>query len=134
MEGFSALMRKLDSEGRISLLPRCKSSHLSHLIFADDLMIFVKAVPNSIFACLGALADFHTYSRLKLNRAKSSIILGGITQTARLQLLELTNFVDTKLPIRYLGVPLISRKLTLVDCSAILDFVRRRLDGWDAAS
>ncbi|XP_043697301.1 uncharacterized protein LOC122648107 [Telopea speciosissima] len=129
MEGFSALMRKLEVEGQISLLPRCKSSHLTHLIFADDLMIFVKAVPDSILACLGALSDFHTYSGLRLNRAKSSIILGGLTQTARLQLLELTNFVDTKLPIRYLGVPLVPRKLSMADCSAILDLVRRRLDG-----
>ncbi|XP_043697156.1 uncharacterized protein LOC122647928 [Telopea speciosissima] len=57
MEGFSALMRNLEVEGRISLLPRCKSSHLSHLIFADDLKIFVKAASDSILAYCSAILD-----------------------------------------------------------------------------
>ncbi|XP_043687599.1 uncharacterized protein LOC122638815 [Telopea speciosissima] len=57
MEGFTALMQKLECEGRISLFPRCKSSHLSHLIFADDLMVFVKAAHDSVSAYCSAILD-----------------------------------------------------------------------------
>ncbi|XP_043697430.1 uncharacterized protein LOC122648259 [Telopea speciosissima] len=132
MEAFSRIMRRLEIDGQIKLLPRCKSFHLSHLIFADDLMIFVKGNRDSISASLGGLDEFAALSGLQLNRSKSSIILGGLTQASSLKLLDLTGFSETKLPIRYLGVPLVSGRLSMKDCSPILDLVRRKLEGWKA--
>ncbi|XP_043697111.1 uncharacterized protein LOC122647869, partial [Telopea speciosissima] len=132
MEAFTGIMRRLEIDGQIKLLPRCKSFHLSHLIFADDLMIFVKGNRDSILASLGGLDEFAALSGLQLNRSKSSIILGGLTQTSSLELLDLTGFSETKLPIRYLGVPLVSGRLSMKDCSPILDLVRRKLEGWKA--
>ncbi|XP_043717558.1 uncharacterized protein LOC122665470 [Telopea speciosissima] len=132
MEAFTGIMRRLEIDGQIKLLPRCKSFHLSHLIFADDLMIFVKGNRDSILASLGGLDEFAALSGFQLNRSKSSIILGGLTQTSSLELLDLTGFSETKLPIRYLGVPLVSGRLSMKDCSPILDLVRRKLEGWKA--
>ncbi|XP_043696713.1 uncharacterized protein LOC122647354 [Telopea speciosissima] len=132
MEAFSGIMRRLEIDGQIKLLPRCKSFHLSHIIFTDDLMIFVKGNRDSISASLGRLDEFAALSGLQLNRSKSSIILGGLTQASSLELLDLTGFSETKLPIRYLGVPLVSGRLSMKDCSPILDLVRRKLEGWKA--
>ncbi|XP_043697076.1 uncharacterized protein LOC122647840 [Telopea speciosissima] len=100
MEAFSGIIRRLEVDGQIKLLPRCKALHLSHLIFADDLMIFVKANRESVLASLGGLDEFASLSGLHLNRSKSSIIVGGLTQTSSMELLELTGFSETTLPIR----------------------------------
>ncbi|XP_043697089.1 uncharacterized protein LOC122647851, partial [Telopea speciosissima] len=132
MEAFSGIIRRLEVDGQIKLLPRCKALHLSHLIFADDLMIFVKANCESVLASLGGLDEFAGLSGLHLNRSKSSIIVGGLTQTSSMELSELMGFSETTLPIRYLGVPLVSGRLSLKDCSPILDLVRRKLEGWKA--
>ncbi|XP_043697269.1 uncharacterized protein LOC122648066 [Telopea speciosissima] len=132
MEAFSRIMRRLEIDGQIKLLPRCKSFHLSHLIFVDDLMIFVKGNRDSILASLGGLDEFIALSGLQLNRSKSSIILGGLTQTSSLELLDLMGFSKTKLPIRYLGVPLGFGRLSMKDCSPILDLFCRKLEGWKA--
>ncbi|XP_043697062.1 uncharacterized protein LOC122647823, partial [Telopea speciosissima] len=99
MEAFSGIIRRLEVDGQIKLLPRCKALHLSHLIFADDLMIFVKANRESVLASLGGLDEFAGLSGLHLNRSKSSIIVGGLTQTSSMELLELTGFSETTLPI-----------------------------------
>ncbi|XP_042489904.1 uncharacterized protein LOC122069885 [Macadamia integrifolia] len=133
MEGFTGVIKKFEVDGNITLLPRCKVVQLSHLIFADDLMIFVKAVSDSVIASLGALDEFAFFSGLHINRPKSSIILGGLTQTSSMQLLELTGFKETKLPIRYLGVPLVAGKLTLGDCNPILDLIWKKLERWKSS-
>ncbi|XP_043721016.1 uncharacterized protein LOC122668529 [Telopea speciosissima] len=130
MEAFSGIMRRLEIDGQIKLLPRCKSFHLSHLIFADDLMIFVKGNCDSISASLGGLDEFAALFGLQLNKSKSSIILGGLIQASSLELLDLTGFSKTKLPIRYLRVPLVFGRLSMKDCSPILDLVRQKLEGW----
>ncbi|XP_042521313.1 uncharacterized protein LOC122094777 [Macadamia integrifolia] len=101
MEGFSGVLRRLEVDGKISLIPKCKKGHISHLIFADDLMIFVKAVSDSVIASLGALDGFASYSGLHLNRAKSSIILEGLTHSNRMQLLELTGSLKDGKPDSY---------------------------------
>lgn len=43
MEVFSCLIEKEVERGIISLIPKCKCINLSHLIFANDLMIFSRA-------------------------------------------------------------------------------------------
>ncbi|XP_043717559.1 uncharacterized protein LOC122665471 [Telopea speciosissima] len=96
----TGIIRRLEVDGQIKLLPRCKALYLSHLIFADDLMIFVKANRESVLASLGGLDEFASLSGLHLNRSKSSIIVGGLTQTSSMELLELTGFSETTLPIR----------------------------------
>ncbi|XP_043721015.1 uncharacterized protein LOC122668528 [Telopea speciosissima] len=100
MEAFSGIIRRLEVDGQIKLLPRCKALHLSHLIFVDDLMIFVKANRESVLASLGGLDEFAGLSGLHLNRSNSSIIVGGLTQTSSMELLELTGFSETTLLIR----------------------------------
>lgn len=48
----------------------------------------------------------------------------------RIELLSIMGFNEGKLPVRYLGVPLISSKLSHVDCSQLISRITRRIQLW----
>ncbi|KAL0293110.1 UNVERIFIED_CONTAM: hypothetical protein Sangu_3245600 [Sesamum angustifolium] len=67
---------------------------------------------------------------LKVNQAKSQIILSSSVQQERQQILEYLGFQEGSLPIRYLGIPLTSSRLTIADCRPLIDKVDARLAAW----
>lgn len=69
-------------------------------------------------------------SGLKANPAKSSIFCSGVSQQVKARTLENLQMEEGHFPVRYLGVPLISTKLTLADCSLLVEKVYSRFDSW----
>ena len=45
-------------------------------------------------------------------------------------ILAIMPFDEGKLPVKYLGVPLITSKLVFTDCKILVDKVDRRIDDW----
>ncbi|KAL0304923.1 UNVERIFIED_CONTAM: putative ribonuclease H protein [Sesamum calycinum] len=68
---------------------------------------------------------------LKVNPAKSQVILSRSVHNQRQQILEHLGFNEGSLPIKYLGIPLTSSRLTIADCRPLLDKVDTRLAGWN---
>ncbi|KAK4383980.1 hypothetical protein Sango_3102300 [Sesamum angolense] len=68
---------------------------------------------------------------LQVNPAKSQIILSRAVQQQRQQILAHLGFQEGSLPIKYLGIPLTSSRLTIADCRPLLDKVDTRLAGWN---
>lgn len=67
MEVFSCLLENEVERSTISLIPKCKCINLSHLIFADDLMIFSKADVPSLNSIEGVLRTFSSISGRHVN-------------------------------------------------------------------
>lgn len=130
MEIFSSLLEKEVREKRISLIPKCKGMRLSHLIFADDLMIFSKANKESLEAINNTLRRFSKIFGLHVNKEKSTQIFAGVTTKMSEQLRQVTGFTLGALPMQYLGVPLVSGRLSYQECSSIVDKVQKWLAGW----
>lgn len=106
----------------------CKQVQLSHLIFVDDLMIFCKANTKSIKRVMEALAHFSDVSGLVANMEKSSIFMAGIDDQIRGQLLDITGFTQGTFPIRYLGLPLSSKKWNKLECQQLVDKITERIN------
>ncbi|KAK4383529.1 hypothetical protein Sango_2767100 [Sesamum angolense] len=70
-------------------------------------------------------------SRLKVNPAKSQIIFSRAVQQERQQILDYLGFQEGSLPVKYLGIPLTSSRLTIADCRPLIDKVDARLAGWN---
>jgi hypothetical protein len=100
--------------------PKCLSLRLTHLCFADDLLIFSPATSDSINSIKEVLSEFEELSRLKANPAKSSFFCSGISYEVKKGLLVILQMTEGRLPVRYLGVPLITKKLTAADCEGLL--------------
>lgn len=88
---------------------------LTHLCFVDDLLIFSEASLNSVYVIKQAMQDFKDIFGLKVNPLKSFIFCAR-----KLQLLDTLHMQEGHLPIRYLGVPLISSTLSSTDCQVLL--------------
>lgn len=74
MEVFSRLMEEHTREGSgFNYHYRCSRLQLTHLSFADDLLIFSDASLSSISIIKAALLEFEMLSGLKANPSKSSL-------------------------------------------------------------
>ncbi|XP_039001981.1 uncharacterized protein LOC120128362 [Hibiscus syriacus] len=101
--------------------PKYRKIGLTHLSFADDLLIFCKGNIDSVVGVLTILDRFYEVFRLKLNPAKCEIFAAGIPSRTVENLRIITGFQIRSLPIRYLGIPLVTRKLIEKDCQALID-------------
>lgn len=116
MEYQTRLFGKMSEVPDFKFHPMCKSSKLTHLIFADDLMVFCKGNMNSIKRIMEALKHFSEVTGLVANMDKSSIFLAGMEDSTKQLILKGTGFVLGSLSIRYLGLPLSSKKWSKVEC------------------
>jgi hypothetical protein len=110
--------------------PKCRSLMLNHLCFADDLLIFSGAEMNSLRTIKTVLAEFEDLSGLKANPAKSTFFCAGVHVEDKKAMLEFLQMSEGFLPVQYLGIPLISKRLSTADCEALLAKITARIDSW----
>jgi hypothetical protein len=78
---------------------------ISHLLFADDTLIFYKDNPDQLAYLRGIFLLFEAASGLKVNLAKSMLIpMGNVQQVDYLA--SILGCEVASLPLEYLGLPL----------------------------
>ena len=70
--------------------------------------------------------EFSMASGLRANLEKSSGYFGGVQTQEQQEILEEFEYTKGELPIRYLGVPLSTKKITAAQCKPLLD----KMVGW----
>ena len=93
--------------------PNCKELQLTHLCFADDDL-------HSIGVIRAAITEFNQISGLSANSTESEVFFASVQVNLKQQILHILMFMEGHLPVRYLGVPLISGKLKHQDCIPLL--------------
>jgi len=134
MEGLSGVLRQTINNSNFQYHWRCKSTNITHLCFADDLMMFCHADVDSISVLKSSLDRFSSLSGLHINLAKSSLYLSGIDASLRSCIADRIGIQETNLPVRYLGVPLISTRLTHTDCIPLVERIIARIKLWTSSS
>jgi len=120
MEYFSRLMIRTSFQPGFSFHPYCKHIGLTHLMFADNLIIFSKAGPHSLQLILAALREFHDCAGLKANMDKSQIVLGGCP-LLHAQCLQIMSLPESSFLVKYLGVPISANRLTKIECTGLVE-------------
>ena len=105
---------------RFDFHPKCKAINLSNLCFADDIFLFAKGNVTSVQNIMDELAKFETFSGLQVNKQKSVVFLAGINDNVKATILSMTRISLGSLPMKYLGVALISSRLSHSDCQPLL--------------
>ncbi|KAL0398415.1 UNVERIFIED_CONTAM: hypothetical protein Sradi_2184800 [Sesamum radiatum] len=113
---------------------KCAELGLFQLGFADDLLLFCAADDHSIGLFQRGLDLFASLSGLYVNPTKSQLILSKAAHTERMQLLTAPWFQEGILPVCYLGLPLISSRLSLAACRPLLQKIDDRIHGWEGTS
>ena len=130
MQVLSSLFRKAEECSEIDPIA-CGSVTVSHIIFTDDVMIFLQVDKKNARNLKRILDQFSSLSGMNINYGKSAIFYGGSVQH-RSQISSHLRLSQGELPIRYLGFPLISKRLSVGACSPLIQAIMQRLQSWKA--
>lgn len=83
---------------------------ITHLSFADDVLLLCRGDEKSIEMILKAFSFFSKSTGLQINPAKCKVFCGGLNYDNIQVVKNITGFEEGTLPVRYLGVPLSCKK------------------------
>ena len=131
MEVLSRMLRRTEEGGFIRgfCAGRTDEVCISHLLYADDTIIFCDAEPEQLLYIQMVLTCFEAVTGLRVNMNKSEMVqVGTVPDFPRLAAL-LSCKIGT-LPMNYLGMPLWAPHNALSMWDPILKKIERRLAGW----
>nr|GEU83916.1 RNA-directed DNA polymerase, eukaryota, reverse transcriptase zinc-binding domain protein [Tanacetum cinerariifolium] len=99
----------------------CKQLKITHACFNDDLLMFYHGDSDSVRIIKEIIDEFGNVSRLLPNCNKSTTIFGSVSKEDRRSILEVYPFRVEHLPVKYLGVPLITKIIGVKDCKGFID-------------
>lgn len=132
---MDVLSKKLDKgaiDQRFGLHPACNVPLITHLSFADDVLIFFDGREESLNGILDILQEFKIASGLGISLSKSALFLDGGDVNNSQMVSSRTGIQVGSLPVRYLGVPLTTKKLSRQDYQPLLDKILARFNAWTA--
>lgn len=129
---LSLMLNKAAREAKFGYHSFCKEVGLTHLSFADDILVLSDGTPCSLAGVLYVMNDFATIFGLHINTVKSSIFAAGTGASVLFGAAADAGHAVGVLPIRYLGLPFTTKMLTLLDCQPLMDKVRTRLISWSS--
>ncbi|KAG2300270.1 hypothetical protein Bca52824_036742 [Brassica carinata] len=92
-------------------------------------MIFFDGGESSLHGITEVLELFASWSGLRMNKEKAQLFATGLNQEESLAISQY-GFANGKLPIRYLGLPLMSRRLKISEYADLLDKITRKFKAW----
>lgn len=130
MNILSQKLNEAVQSGRFGYHPNCQDSSLTHLCFADDILIFTDGSSNSVEGVLQVLKEFKAFSGLAISVEKSCFFPSGLTEDETTSIVSTTGISVGSLLVRYLGLPLNSKKLSIANCEPLLQQVRSKINSW----
>lgn len=109
---------------------RCRAQEITHLCFADDLMLFCHGNSSSVRIIKWVMDEFAGAAGLIPNLSKSHIYFGNVKEPFKRAILDILPFIEGKLPMKYLGIPLISTRLFKRDCKNLIAKVKLKVNDW----
>ncbi|KAH1031612.1 hypothetical protein J1N35_043786 [Gossypium stocksii] len=111
----------------------CKGPSLSHLFFADDLVIFSQADLKHSGLLKNFLSDFCEISGHKVNARKTTVFFSsGVNVSLRNTIIGNLGFQEVNDLGHYLRVLLLHKRLTKSILDFLVEKVHSRLSSWDA--
>ncbi|XP_019150673.1 PREDICTED: uncharacterized protein LOC109147524 [Ipomoea nil] len=98
MEYFTRMLKAKTASPMFKFHPRCSNLRISHLAFADDLMLFCRGDVSSVGIMMNALNELEGTSGLAISATKSKLFCAGVRDD-----LSFTRIPNGTLPVRYLG-------------------------------
>jgi hypothetical protein len=104
---------------------------VSHLMFADDLLLFGEATENQMDCVMNILTKFCSMSGQEVSYEKTSILFSkNVSRQIRNKLVQKSGFRETTHLGKYLGVPLTGNAPRRSDFQYIIDQVSAKLARW----
>nr|XP_016505691.1 PREDICTED: uncharacterized protein LOC107823531 [Nicotiana tabacum] len=120
MEYLSRSLKTLNQIPDFNYHPKCAKMKILQLGFADDLLLFCRGDIGSIKLLFQCFMEFSNASGLMINKHKSSIFFGGVSQADQEEILEFLGIQKGKLPAQVFVLPKKITKLIEAMCRSFL--------------
>ncbi|KAI0522770.1 hypothetical protein KFK09_005155 [Dendrobium nobile] len=126
MDGFSC---SLENGNAHFIGPQMKNLSITHLLYADDVLVFGKASLSNAHTLAKAIYIFSNASGLFINQAKSSIIFSknAANSSAICNCLGISTQSSF---LKYLGIPIATGRLNSSHFQPLMSNIFTLLDGW----
>ncbi|PKU74516.1 Putative ribonuclease H protein [Dendrobium catenatum] len=126
MDALSNLLDGRDFKG-ISV----KNFSLTHLLYADDVLIFGEASFENCHKLANILSEFANVTGLKINFEKSAIMFPKLFRYQQ-EICQILSIHNISSKISYLGIPITFQRLKIEDYLPFMDSINKKMNGWKA--
>ncbi|XP_022876983.1 uncharacterized protein LOC111395221 [Olea europaea var. sylvestris] len=134
LEYFSRTLKGATNNSEFNFHPKCAPLKITHLAFANDLMLFARGDATSISILMNCLATFGNMSGLKINVDKSNLYMAGVYGQEMEDILEIASIPKGCMPFRYLGILLAAKRLKINTYDALINKIIAYIGVWSKAS
>ncbi|KAK0577517.1 hypothetical protein LWI29_034297 [Acer saccharum] len=131
-EGLSCLINNVVSNGSFTGFKcSCNGPVISHLLFADDCMIFARASPSNCVLLQSLLGSYALASGQIINCEKSAFCVSpSVSNQLRVQLADILGIKVVDCHEQYLGLPCFSGRRKKALFAGIISRIWDKLKGW----
>lgn len=103
---------------------------LSHIFYADNILIFYTDMPSNIQSPKKVFHDYSVASGQIFNLAKFFIFYGSINDSQLGRIIANTGFSKGSLPFTYLGVLIFKGRAKSIHSTFIIDEILAKIPAW----
>ncbi|PKU75902.1 Putative ribonuclease H protein [Dendrobium catenatum] len=102
---------------------------ISHLLYADDVLIFGEATLDNCSLLVSILNEFASMTGLHVNHEKCAIMFPKHVHN-QIDICNALSIYTISNNIKYLGIPLAFYRLKIEDYMPLIDSIHKKLTGW----
>jgi hypothetical protein len=130
-DALATMLDNAKGAGKIKgMVPHLIEGGITHLQYADYTVVFINMDDQSVMNIKFILYYFENMSGLKINYDKSEIFVLGCTPEAEHRVAEILNCNVGKFPMKYLGVMVDCKHMTVSDLSYVYQKVEKKVPTW----
>ena len=133
-EGLHGLIQQVAMLGEIKGYSLCRQGpKLTHLLFADDSLLFCRSTPKECGKVLDILNQYEVASGQKVNKNKTAIFFSTSTpEDASQEMKSILGLQEISQYEKYLGLPSLVGKKKKESFNFIKEKIWRKLQGWES--
>ncbi|GJV59378.1 RNA-directed DNA polymerase, eukaryota, reverse transcriptase zinc-binding domain protein [Tanacetum coccineum] len=122
--------RQVRNDNRFVYHSGCKKLKITSLFFVDDLLMLCHGDMVSASILRRGLDEFSLASGLYPSMSESEVFYCNIPTEVKEEIRLVMPFNEGVLPIRYLGVPLVPKRINKQDCKVLLEVLQSKINDW----
>ncbi|XP_074277814.1 uncharacterized protein LOC141601429 [Silene latifolia] len=111
MEYLSRLLLYSTASPDFKFYPLCKPLQQTHLMFADDLLLFSKGYAHSMMTLLRNFSTFSKTTGLNMSKGKSNAYFNGVPEGLKSDIFHISGMVEGTIPFRLVLVKAVLKTL-----------------------
>lgn len=131
-DGLSTILQKEVHKGNLQELKKCRRAPgISHLLFADDTLLFLEANESQAKVVEGSLWRYESCTGQLINPGKCSIMFGaGCTTQQRARVKDVLRVENTAIDEKYLGLPTPEGRMKKEKYKTTKERLAKRFTSW----